>query len=195
MAAPPKTARGRRLVVVLVLVVALMAGGVTAWLLSGRSLSGSSTAGEAFRDLASGVSVADGAPTTLKAVSDDHIAKPPFAETESLGGVVHVTSDGDLSQPVTLWFALNRPVEAADVVIAVNRTGAADGSELITPSKVEGGFAFVTTNHPSWWDGHWDSGGEFACAGAVVRAFAGDLGHGQPNGGAAEPLRTALREV
>ncbi|MCU1685172.1 MAG: hypothetical protein JWQ81_5911 [Amycolatopsis sp.] len=84
MVAPPKPTRRRRLVVVLVLVVALVAGGVTAWLLSGGLLPGSSTAtaGEVFRDLGSGVSVADGAPTTLKAASDDHVAKPPFLETE-----------------------------------------------------------------------------------------------------------------
>ncbi len=154
MVAPPKTTRRRRLVVVLVLVIALVAGGVTAWLLSGGSLPGSSTAtaGEAFRDLGSGVSVTDGAPATLTAVSDDHVTKPPFSETESLGGVVHITPDGDLPQPVTLRFALNRPAEAADVVIAVNRTGAADGWELVTPSKVKDGYAFVTTNHLSWWD-------------------------------------------
>ncbi|MET9000727.1 hypothetical protein [Amycolatopsis sp. NPDC004169] len=84
--------------VVLVLVVALVAGGVTAWLLGGGSLPGglNATAGEAFHDLGSGVSVAAGAPETLKAVADDHVAKPPFVETASLGGVVHVTPDGDL---------------------------------------------------------------------------------------------------
>ncbi|WP_372671096.1 hypothetical protein [Amycolatopsis kentuckyensis] len=133
-------------------VVVLAASGLTAWLLTGPSTPSEDTASGSFRDIGGGVSVSDGAPSSMEAILDNVVAKPFFAGTESLNGVVHLAPDGDLPTPVTLRFALNRPVEAADVVIGVNRTGAADGWELVAPTKVESGFAYVTTAHLSRWD-------------------------------------------
>ncbi len=144
--------RQKRAVLALAVVVALAASGLTVWQLTSPSNPPEDAASGSFRDIGSGVSVSDGAPPSMKAAPDDQAAKPTFTGTESLNGVVHLTPDGDLPAPVTLRFALNRQVEAADVVIAVNRIGTAEGWELVAPSKVEGGFAYVTTYHLSRWD-------------------------------------------
>ncbi|WP_285484297.1 hypothetical protein [Amycolatopsis sp. NBRC 101858] len=150
-----------------VLVVALVAGGaVVRWFSSGTPLGSapSDVASGTFRDIGSGVGVSDDAPEALKAVFDETVVKPPFTETQPLSGVVHVTPDGDLARPATLRFALNRQVDSADVVVAVNRTGKADGWELVAPTKVEGGFAYVSTNHLSWWSPLFRSFGDLADA-------------------------------
>ncbi|MFK0246097.1 hypothetical protein ACIQUM_15455 [Amycolatopsis azurea] len=139
---------------IIVLVVALAVSGGLVWWFSSGTRPGATQVDAAtgsFRDIGNGISVSDNAPETLKAASDDTLVKPPFTQTQPLGGVVHITPDGDLPQPVTLRFALDRSAGSSDVVIAVNRTGAADGWELVAPAKVEGGFAYVSTNHLSWW--------------------------------------------
>ncbi|MFI5591808.1 hypothetical protein ACIA5G_42640 [Amycolatopsis sp. NPDC051758] len=142
----------KRTVAVLVLVVAVVAGGLAVWLSRDTPGPSADVATGSFRDLGSGVSVSDGAPSSIRATPDGKVAKPSFTGIEPVNGVVHLTPDGDLPAPVTLRFALNRQVEGADVIVAVNRTGVAEGWELVAPTKVEDGFAYVTTDHLSWWD-------------------------------------------
>jgi hypothetical protein len=111
-----------------------------------------------YRDIGGGVSVQDGAPEAVKAVVDEKIAKPPLKEVQALGDVVHVTPDGQQPKEITLRFKLNRKIDdPRDVVIAVNHTGKAEDWQLVSPTKVEGEYAYVTTNHLSWWEPLWRS--------------------------------------
>lgn len=115
-------------------------------------------AASTYRDIGAGVSVQDSAPENVKAVVDAKVPKSPFKEVQPLGDVVHVTPDGPQSTKITLRFKLNRQItDPRDVVIAVNRTGKADGWQLVPPTKVEGQYAYVTTNHLSWWEPLWRS--------------------------------------
>lgn len=135
-----------------IVVVALVAG-LLYWINQPTDPTASS-----YRDIGGGVSVQQGAPDAIRAAVDDKIAKPPFQQVQQLGSVVHVTPDGPQAKPVTLRFKLNRKIDdPKDVVIAVNQTGKAEDWQLVAPTKVEGQYAYVTTNHLSWWDPLWRS--------------------------------------
>ncbi|HKX23737.1 MAG TPA: hypothetical protein VJM46_00720 [Candidatus Saccharimonadales bacterium] len=115
-------------------------------------------AAAAYRDIGGNVSLQDEAPEGIKAVVDTKISKPPLKGVEPLGDIVHVTPDGQQSKQITLRFKLNRVItDPRDVVIAVNRTGKAEDWRLVAPTKVEGEYAYVTTDHLSWWDPLWRS--------------------------------------
>jgi hypothetical protein len=113
-----------------------------------------------YRSLVGGVSVQQDAPDSIRATEDNRIAKLQLNGVQPLGPVVHITPDGPLNKTVTLRFNFNRKIDdPRDVVIAVNQTGKADGWQLVplTDVKVEGQYAYVTTNHLSWWQALWHS--------------------------------------
>ncbi|MFF1611400.1 hypothetical protein ACFVYA_26755 [Amycolatopsis sp. NPDC058278] len=71
--------------------VVLVAGGLTAWLLTDTSAPTQSLASGSFRDTGSGVSASDDAPQSMKAVPDDKVAKPFFTGTESPQRHINIT--------------------------------------------------------------------------------------------------------
>lgn len=137
-----------RLVIIVVIVLALVAGGI-GWFVWSH--------GE-YRDIGAGIGVSEGAPDNIKAVIDNKMTKPPFLQVQQLSPVMRITPDGPLAKPVTLRFKLNRKInDPRDVVIAVNQTGKPTDWQLVTPTKVDGEYAYFTATHLSWWDPLWRS--------------------------------------
>lgn len=150
---PPRRKPRWGLISVAVLVAVALVAGLLYWINRPTD-----PAAGSYRDIGGGVSVQEGAPEDVKAAVDTKISKPPLKEVEPLGDVVHVTPDGQQPKQITLRFKLNRKIDdPRDVVIAVNRTGKAEDWQLVAPTKVEGEYAYVITDHLSWWEPLWRS--------------------------------------
>ncbi len=140
-----------RVLIIVGLVVIVVAGGLIA-----HFVIPSPYAAAQNRAIGSDVSVSGSmVPRSIKAVGIKG-SQPPFAATQPLGPVTHITPDGNLPAPVTLRFKLSRQVKTGEIVYLATSDTPGGPWTLLQPVISSNGWdASVQTDHLSWWQPLW----------------------------------------